>query len=111
MFIAYLGADTLPSTLSLRERERFMRDRRDGRIGPGEAPWQLVSDRTIERDLRFLMAVFNWATMTGDGRGGVLLERNPFKGYKVPKEKNPLRVRLSGEEYDALLGGFGNSPS
>lgn len=103
MFVRYLGADRVVTTLSLREWDRFIKDRRAGRIGPGEAPWQLVSDRTIERDLRFLMAVFNWATMAGDGRAGVLLERNPFKGYRAPKEKNPRRVSMSNDEYVAML--------
>jgi integrase len=41
--------------------------------------------------------------MAGDGRGGVLLDRNPFRGYKPPKEKNPLRVVLTEEEYGKLL--------
>jgi len=43
----------------------------------------------------------------GPGRTHALpegLERNPLKGYKVPKEKSPLRVKLSDEEYQALLG-------
>ena len=31
----------------------------------------------IEYDLKFLLAVLNWATVAGDARGGVLLERNP----------------------------------
>lgn len=103
MFVRYLGADRAVTTLSLREWDRFIKDRRAGRIGPGEAPWQRVGDRTIERDLRFLMAVFNWATMAGDGRAGVLLDRNPFKGYKAPKEKNPRRVSISNDEYRAML--------
>jgi len=103
MFVRYLGADRVVATLSLREWDRFIKDRRAGRIGPGEAPWQPVRDRTVERDLRFLMAVFNWATMAGDGRAGVLLERNPFKGYKAPKEKNPRRVSISNDEYRAML--------
>jgi integrase len=103
MFASYFGVQRVASTLSLRNWELFIRDRRAGRIGPGEQPWQSVSDRTIERDLRFILAVFNWATMAGDGRGGVLLERNPFKGLKVPKEKNPRRVTLSSDEYQLML--------
>jgi hypothetical protein len=26
--------------------------------------------------------MLNWATMAGDGNGGYLLERNPFKGQE-----------------------------
>lgn len=103
MFLDYLGQDRVVSTLSLRDWERFIKDRGEGRIGPGEPPWPGVRNRTIEMDLRFLLAVFNWATMAGDGEGGVLLERNPFKGFQIPKEKNPIRVKLTGEQYEALL--------
>ena len=38
-------------------------------------------------DLKFLLAVLNWATVAGDGEGGVLLERNPLKGL-------PSRARI-----------------
>ncbi len=31
-----------------------------------------------------------------------LLERNPLKGLPLPKEKNPLRIVLTGEDYEAL---------
>lgn len=103
IFVSCFGGDKVVSRLSLRDWERFIKDRGEGRIGPGEPPWKGVGNRTIEYDLRFIMAVFNWATMAGDGRGGVLLDRNPFKGYKTPKEKNPTRVKLSDEEYQALL--------
>ena len=103
MFKSYFGSHRPVLTLSLREWSRFIQDRREGRIGPGDGPWSAVSDRTIERDLRFLLAVLNWATMAGNGRGSMLLERNPFKGYPTPKEKNPLRVVLTEEEYAELL--------
>lgn len=103
MFKLYFGPGRTIRTLSVRDWERFIRDRRAGRVGPGEPPWREVSDRTVEADLRFILAVFNWATVAGDGRGGVLLDRNPFKGFKVPKEKNPRRVTISDEEYRALL--------
>jgi integrase len=42
--------------------------------------------------------------MAGDGRGGVLLERDPLRGYPLPREKNPRRVALTDGEYQALLG-------
>jgi hypothetical protein len=36
-----------------------------------------VGDRVIAYDLKWLLAVFNWATVAGNGQGGALLERNP----------------------------------
>ena len=62
-----------------------------------------VSDRTIERDLKFLLAVLNWAAKSRDEEGHLLLESNPLRGLKLPKEKNPARVVLTHAEYEALL--------
>ena len=101
MFKRFLGADRDPLTLSYRDAERFVKQRASGQVGPSGEP---VGARTIERDLRFLFAVLNWATTAGDGRGGVLLQRNPLRGFKPPKEKNPSRVVLTENEYKAVLG-------
>ncbi len=46
MFLKFLGKDRDPATLSQRAWDRFIRDRRSGRVGPSGKP---VSDRTIER--------------------------------------------------------------
>ena len=62
-----------------------------------------MSDRTIEYDLKFLIAILNWAAKSRDEEGRLLLESNPLKGLKTPKEKYPTRVVLTQAEYDALL--------
>ncbi len=103
MFKNYFGPDRVAETLSRRDFDRFKRERGDGKIGPGPAPWKPVKARTVQKDLSYLSSVLNWATMAGDGEGGVLLDRNPMKGYALPKEKNPRRVGLAAEEYQALL--------
>ena len=51
----------------------------------------------------FGMAVFNWAERSKDERGRLLLERNPLKGLRKPREKNPARVVLTDDEYRAFL--------
>ena len=48
----------------------------------------------IERDLKFLIAVLNWAAKSRDEQGRLLLDSNPLQGLKTPKEKNPTRVVL-----------------
>ncbi len=101
MFLQFFGRDRKPSTLSQRDWDRFIRARRAGRIGASGKP---VSDATLEHDLKFLIAVFNWAARSKNERGRLLLDRNPLKGLKMPTEKNPRRVVLSEEEYQALLG-------
>jgi len=101
MFLDFLGRDRRPETLSQRDWDRFIRERRAGRVGPSGKP---VSNRTIELDLKFLLAVLNWATKSRDEEGRLLLVSNPLRGLTTPKEKNPTRVVLSEEEYQAMLG-------
>ena len=100
MFLGFLGSNRRPETLSQRDWDRFIRERRAGRVGPSGKP---VSNRMIECDLRFLVAILNWAARSRDEQGRLLLESNPLRGLKTPVEKNPLRVVLSDEEYRALL--------
>ena len=101
MFLGFLGRNRDPATLSQRDWDRFIRARRTGRVGPSGKP---VSDRMVEYDLRFLIAVFNWASRSRDERGRLLIESNPLRGLRTPMEKNPTRVVLTEEEYQALLG-------
>ena len=101
MFLQFFGGDRKPETLSQRDWDRFIRARRVGRVGPSGRP---VSARTIEHDLKFLIAVLNWAAKSRDERGKLLLASNPLRGLRTPTEKNPTRVVLSEEEYQALLG-------
>ncbi len=100
MFLRFFGRNRDPATLSRRDWDRFIRARRAGRIGPSGKP---VSDRTVEHDLKFLIAVLNWAAKSRDERGRLLLDSNPLKGLRTPTEKNPTRVVLAEEEYRALL--------
>ena len=100
MFLGFFGEDRTPATLSQRDWDRFIRARRVGKAGPSGRP---VSDRTIERDLKFLLAILNWAAKSRDEEGRLLLDSNPLRGLKLPKEKNPTRVLLTHSEYEALL--------
>ncbi len=99
-FLGLFGRDREPETLSRRDWDRFVRERRAGRVGRSGRP---VSDRTVEDDLKFLLAVLNWAVRSKDERGRPLLVSNPLKGLGTPREKNPTRVVLTEEEYQALL--------
>ena len=100
MFRRFFGRNRKPATLSQRDWDRFIRARRAGKVGPSGRP---VSDRTVEYDLKFLLAILNWAAKSRDEEGRLLLDFNPLRGLKVPKEKNPTRVVLTDEEYEALL--------
>jgi integrase len=100
MFLDFLGRGRRPETLSKRDWDRFIRERRAGRIGPRGQP---VLNRTIQQDLKLLLAILNWASKSRDEQGRLLLDSNPLRGLKLPKEKNPTRIVLSEEEYQAML--------
>ncbi len=99
-FLELFGRDREPTTLSRRDWDRFICERRAGRVGPSGKP---VTDCTVQHDLKFLLAVLNWAAKSKDDQGRPLLVSNPLKGLRTPKEKNPTRVVLTEEEYQALL--------
>jgi integrase len=103
LFSRFFRRDKKPSTLNRRDWDRFIQERRSGRLRPPGRVGKLknagVGDRVVAYDLRFLMSVLNWATLSGDGEGAALLERNPLKGLVIPKEENPSRPMLTEEEY------------
>ncbi len=101
MFLRFFGRDRRPETLSQRDWDRFIGARRAGRVGLSGKP---VGNRTIAWDLAWLMTVLNWAARSKDEEGRMLLDRNPLKGLRMPMEKNPNRVVLAEDEYQALLG-------
>ena len=103
MFCRIFGADRKPSTLSRREWDRFISDRRAGRVAPkGVRLGKPVGARVIAYDLAALRAVLNWATMVGDGEGGMLLDRNPLKNLALPRNESPARRVITAEQYAAL---------
>jgi integrase len=104
LFEEHFGADRKVTTLSRRDRDAFIHRRRQGSDGRvGKVHGKPVRDRVITLNLKTINAVLNWATMAGDGQGGYLLERNPFKGLPFPKEASPRRPMLSDEQYQAML--------
>lgn len=103
LFLRAFGSDRKPMTLSQREWDRYIADRRSGRLAPpGAEANTAVRDRIVQQDLRLLLAILNWATRSSNGHGGVLLDRNPLKGLVVPREENPMRPVLSPEQYAAV---------
>ena len=104
MFLRAFRRDREPHTLSLRDWNWFIRQRRDGILRPRTVEVKrTVRNRVIAHDLKFLLAVLNWATLAGDGKGGFLLDRNPLKGLPVPREENPSRAVLTLEQYQRLV--------
>ena len=65
----------------------------------GEKPVRKVGDRQIRYDLKFLMAVLNFATVSRDDRDVPLLTHNPLRGLTYPSGDNPRRPVLEEERY------------
>ena len=85
--------------------DRFVRDRRAGRIlvlRDDGKPLKLMkrpSDTTIGGDLVFLNSVLNWACKVRTPDGSRLLADNPLRGYPIPQSKNPKRPIASYDRY------------
>jgi integrase len=102
MFCRCFGENRKPHTLNARDWQKFIRDRRAGFIRPlslGEKPVRKVGDRQIRYDLKFLMAVLNFATVARDDRDVPLLAHNPLKGLAYPSGDNPRRPVLDEQGY------------
>jgi len=109
MFTRVLGAQKDPHKISRSEWEGFIERRSAGKIDargrPKDHPDHIdrgqVGPRTVERDLRFLLAVLNWGVdwQTGDG---YLLRENTCRGYPVPQEKNPSRPVATDERVELI---------
>lgn len=103
LFLRCFGEGAKVGDLSRRDWDRFIRERSGGRLRPPKAKPEPVGARTVARDLKWLLAVLNWATLAGDGRGSVLLERNPLRGFRVPKEESPNRPVMTHDRFEAML--------
>ncbi len=52
--------------------------------------------------MQWLRTVLKWATLVGDERGAMLLDRNPLQGLALPQEENPRRPMLDDGRYRAM---------
>ena len=94
-----------PETLDRTDWDRFVEWRRSGRI-PG---WRPTRARAVEYDLKFMIAVLNWAT--GRQENGLpLIQRNPWateirrsQRWEMPREPSPRRPAMQDWIRDGLI--------
>jgi len=109
LFLKAFGAERMPETLNVRDWHSYIRSRKSGELAPvvrrdknGKVVLKPVRARVLEQDLKLLLAVLNWAERArGDG-SGYLLERNPLRGLKVPKEESPRRPMFTAGQCVAI---------
>lgn len=98
MFTEFFGKDRTVESLNRRDWDRFIAARLSG-----EVMGRAVRRRTVEYDLRFLLAVLRWATQTRGADGQFLLQANPLRGLTPPREPSPKRPIVTDKQYTALL--------
>jgi integrase len=103
LFLRCFGARRSAKELNRRDWDRFVKERTSGRLRPPGSHVPVVGPRTVSKDLKWLLAVLNWATMAGDGRGRALLDQNPLKGMPLPSEPSPRRPLATQERYEAMV--------
>jgi len=95
-----------PKTLDRTDWDRFIQWRREGRV-PG---WEThCRDRQVQADLKFMIAVLNWAT-GHKLNGRPVLETSPWRTelrraqrWGMPKELNPHRPGITDEMREKLI--------
>ncbi|HEU5185508.1 MAG TPA: tyrosine-type recombinase/integrase [Gemmatimonadaceae bacterium] len=98
------GAATKVKDLDRRDWDRFIRERRTGALRPHKSRrTDGVRDRQIEYELRFLLAVLNWAEGVRE-HGRPLLDHRPFRGFAVPTELNVKQPTITEDEIAKLRG-------
>jgi integrase len=110
LFVSCFGGERRPDSLNVRDWQSYIRRRSSGELAPkyrlndqGTIVYVPVRARVIEQDLKLLLAVLNWAERArGDG-SGYLLDRNPLRGLKLPREESPQRPMFTLEHCSALL--------
>ena len=102
MFLRCFGRNRPARSLNRRDWDAFIKERRAGTLAPRGARRRGVGPRQIEYDLKFLLAVLNWATTAGNRQGEPLLVANPLRGLPLPREANPKRPVMTQAQYIAL---------
>src|SRR5438128_12169187 len=100
LLIAGLGATKRVDHLTKNDVERYVAMRRTGHGWPDGCETKPVRARTIQGEIKQLRQMIYWATNERLPDGSWLLENNPLRGVKLPKEEDPRRPVAT---YDRFL--------
>src|SRR2546422_6479622 len=100
LLIAGLGAKKRADHLTKNDVERYVAMRRTGHGWPDGRETGPVRARTIQGEIKLLRQMIYWATNERMPDGSWLLENNPLRGVKLPKEEDPRRPVTT---YDRFL--------
>jgi integrase len=107
LFLEAFAANRRVDALNVRDWASYIARRRSGELAPASRKPASgkalpVRDRAIEEDCKLLLAVLNWAERARDDRGQWLLERNPLRGLRIPKEEAPRRPVMTEPLFGAV---------
>src|SRR5256884_1858397 len=100
LLIAGLGATKRVEHLTKNDVERYVAMRRSGHGWPDGRKTKSVRARTIQGEVKQLRQMIYWAMSERLPDGSWLLENNPLRGVKLPKEEDPRRPIAT---YDRFL--------
>ncbi len=92
LLISGLGATKRVDHLTKNDVERYVAMRRTGHGWPDGRETKPVRARTIQGEIKLLRQMVYWAMNERLPDGSWLLESNPLRGVKVPKEEDPRRL-------------------
>jgi integrase len=95
-----LGAGKSVDDLTLHDVARYSELRRQGIRMPDGTTTPPVRERSAQADMVLLRTMLNWATTVKLPDGRWLLESNPLRGMRLPRERNPRRPVAT---YDRFL--------
>jgi integrase len=109
LLLSCFGGERRPDTLNVRDWQSYIRRRSSGELAPkykldkkGKRILKPVRARIIEQDLKLLLAVLNWAERARADGSGYLLDRNPLRGLKLPREESPRPPMFTPEQCVAV---------
>jgi hypothetical protein len=97
--LSFFGARKQVVDLCAHDVARYSQARRSMKTGSGKDA--RVRKRTVHADLVFLRTMLNWAT-TVKLDGAWLLEENPLRGVRFPREPNPRRPVATFERFQLV---------
>lgn len=91
LLMAALGAAKQIDRLTRNDIDRFVAIRRSGEGWPNGRKTAAARARTIAGDVKFLRTMINWALNERLPDGAWLLESDPLRRIKLPREEDPRR--------------------
>jgi integrase len=97
-----LGAQSRVDRLTISDCERYAELRRRGTGWPDQRITPAVRARTVGHDFQTLRAVIRWACTVRKPDGAWLVQENPLRGLRVPKESNVRRPLATHDRFLAV---------